>query len=594
MSKTATTPLEAGSSETGIDRFHDTTPTSVEDVVVVGAGPAGLAAAGALGARGITGLVLDATPDVASSWRGRYDRLRLNTPRWLTHLPGPRLPRRLGRWPTREDYIAYLDAYARDRVPRRRHGVRVQQVGRQPDGWRLRTSAGDLRARNVVVATGYDRMPWMPDWPGRERFTWQLLHSAQYRNPEPFRGRDVLVVGGGTSGNEIAVQLLEGGASRVRVSIRTRPWVVPRQWLGVPVPALAYPRPRLPAPLLDRGVRLLDRLIWGDLRSVGLGPADEGATSLLRRTGHGIATDSGMFAAARAGRIEVLPAVTGFDGDAVVLADGRRIHPEVVIAATGYRCGLEELLAEVPGVLQPDGRPAVQGAEQAAAAPGLFTIGYRLPLSGQLPELRRDARAIARAVERRLAAAGPAEAATARGMGRSGGGRGPEGSEARQDGRRRITSVSRVADLYARLSPRLAARPGSALTTRAHAWLVRRSGGRLGGRFLGAPVVVLRTVGRRSGQPRQSPVFFLRHGNGFAVVASNAASPNPPAWWLNLQANPEAEAFVDGVWHPVRARPATPEEAAELWPRFVAMYRGYDHYKAIATRELPVVVLEPR
>ena len=154
--------------------------------------------------------------------------------------------------------------------------------------------------------------------------------------------------------------------------------------------------------------------------------------------------------------------------------------------------------------------------------------------------------------------------------------------------------VSRIANAYARVSPRLAHRPGSAAGSRAHAWLLRRSGGRLGKRFMGGDVLVLRSVGRRSGAVRDAPMMFLPHGDGFAVVASNAASRRMPAWWLNLEATPDAEAMVGGEWHPVRARRATEEEVAELWPRFVAMYGGYDHYRSIAERELPTVVLEPR
>jgi deazaflavin-dependent oxidoreductase (nitroreductase family) len=123
---------------------------------------------------------------------------------------------------------------------------------------------------------------------------------------------------------------------------------------------------------------------------------------------------------------------------------------------------------------------------------------------------------------------------------------------------------------------------------------VRRSGGRLAGRALGADILVLRTTGRRSGQLRDAPMFFLAHGDGFAVVASNAASKRPPAWWLNLQDHPEAEALVGGTSHPVRARLASEQEVAELWPRFVKLYSGYDYYRSIATRELPVVILEPR
>jgi deazaflavin-dependent oxidoreductase (nitroreductase family) len=153
--------------------------------------------------------------------------------------------------------------------------------------------------------------------------------------------------------------------------------------------------------------------------------------------------------------------------------------------------------------------------------------------------------------------------------------------------------VARLADAYARLSPRFAHRPGSSAATRAHAWLLRRTRGRLGRRFLGADVLVLRTTGRRSGEPREAPMFYLRHGDGFAVVASNAASARAPAWWLNLQAHPEADLLVDGESHRIVARRATADEVAELWPRFVAMYRGYDHYREIARRDMPVVMLEP-
>jgi deazaflavin-dependent oxidoreductase (nitroreductase family) len=154
--------------------------------------------------------------------------------------------------------------------------------------------------------------------------------------------------------------------------------------------------------------------------------------------------------------------------------------------------------------------------------------------------------------------------------------------------------MSRIADFYGRITPYLAHRPGSAQATRAHAWLVRRSGGRFGGRVLGAKVLVLRTTGRRSGQQRDAPLFFVSHGKDFAVVASNGASKRPPAWWLNLQADPQAEAFVRGVSHTVQARTATEHEAAELWRAFAAAYSGYEHYRSIAKRELPVVVLETR
>jgi deazaflavin-dependent oxidoreductase (nitroreductase family) len=154
--------------------------------------------------------------------------------------------------------------------------------------------------------------------------------------------------------------------------------------------------------------------------------------------------------------------------------------------------------------------------------------------------------------------------------------------------------MARIAELYARVSPRLAHRPGSAAASRLHAWIHRTTGGRIGGRMLGADVLTLRTTGRRSGQARDAPMFYLEDAGNYAVVASNAGSRRPPAWWLNLQAHQDAEAHVRGAVHRVRARPASESETAALWPRFVEMYAGYDHYRSIATRSLPVVILEPR
>lgn len=152
--------------------------------------------------------------------------------------------------------------------------------------------------------------------------------------------------------------------------------------------------------------------------------------------------------------------------------------------------------------------------------------------------------------------------------------------------------MSRAADLYARVSARLAHRSGSALATQLHARLVRGTGGRIGGRALGADVLVLRTIGRCSGRHRDAPLFFVPHGQGFAVVAANAASTRPPAWWLNLQREPDAQALVRGHTYFVRARPASEQETAELWPRLAKNYSGIEYYKSIARRELPVVVLD--
>src|SRR3954465_4682161 len=159
------------------------------DVTVLGAGAAGLAVAAQLKARGVDCVVLERGPGVATSWRGRYDRLRLHTIRRLSGLPGLPIPREYGRWVRRDDLVRYLEAYAERFGIDVRTGTTVERVEPGADRWSLRLGDGSERsARTLVVATGYLHTPVVPQWPGIQTWTGTMMHSAQYRNAEPFRG----------------------------------------------------------------------------------------------------------------------------------------------------------------------------------------------------------------------------------------------------------------------------------------------------------------------------------------------------------------------------------------------------------------------
>lgn len=237
----------------------------------------------------------------------------------------------------------------------------------------------------------------MPDWPGRESFAGELIHAAAYDNPDPFRGRDVLVVGPGVTGSEVAHLLAEGGAARVRVACRTSPHIIRRKWLGVSVNVPGVVLHHLPLRLADQIAWGVERTIRGNLTRYGLPRPPVGLATQSARTQQAPAYDTGFVASVKAGRIEIVAAVEGFAGDEVLLADGSRVAPQVVIAATGYRRGLEPLVGHLD-VLDERGAPLVNGRRQHPAAPGLFFTGYRAELSGQMRLMRFDARAIARAV----------------------------------------------------------------------------------------------------------------------------------------------------------------------------------------------------
>ncbi|MEU2550772.1 flavin-containing monooxygenase [Streptomyces sp. NPDC014684] len=374
-------------------------------VYVIGAGPGGLAAAYALRARGVRAVVLEKSDRVGASWRRHYDRLRLHTTRRLSALPGLAIPRRFGRWVSRDDVVRYLEKYAEHHELEIVTGVEVFRVEPAGDGggWVLHASGGrELTGSAVVVATGHNHTPRVPDWPGVDGFGGEFLHAGQYRNPGPYAGRDVLVVGIGNTGAEIAVDLVEGGAARVRLAVRTAPHIVRRSTAGWAAQYTGVLVRRLPVRLVDRLARALGGAVTPDLSAHGL-PRPAGGLYSRVREGAIPVQDVGIVDAVRGGKVEIVAAVEAFEDGKVVLADGARLTPDVVIAATGYERALDGLVGHL-GVLDGRGRPVVHGSRTPDGAPGLYFTGFTNPISGMFRELAIDAERIARAVARRLAA----------------------------------------------------------------------------------------------------------------------------------------------------------------------------------------------
>ncbi|MEV0638734.1 NAD(P)/FAD-dependent oxidoreductase [Streptomyces sp. NPDC050619] len=368
-------------------------------VYVIGGGPGGLAAAYALRAQGIRAVVLERSDHVGASWRRHYDRLHLHTTRRLSGLPGLPMPRRFGRWVSRDDVVRYLEKYAEHHELEVVTGVEVSRVERTPDGtgWLLHATGGrELTGAAVVVATGYNHTPRIPDWPGRDTYTGELLHAADYRNPKPYADRDVLVVGVGNTGAEIAVDLVEGGASRVRLSVRTAPHILRRSTAGWAAQYTGVLVRHLPVGLVDRMAGPLAKLSLPDLSAHGLPRPDTGLYSRVH-DGSIPVQDVGLIDAVRKGSVEVVAAVESFEDGKVVLADGTRVEPDAVIAATGYFRALENLVGHLD-VLNARGRPVVHGARTPENAPGLYFTGFTNPISGMLRELSMDAVKIAKAV----------------------------------------------------------------------------------------------------------------------------------------------------------------------------------------------------
>jgi cation diffusion facilitator CzcD-associated flavoprotein CzcO len=290
--------------------------------------------------------------------------------------------------------VSYLEGYARAKSVDVRLNTQVERIDRDSDAWVLRTSTGDLAAEHVIVASGYAHTPFIPDWPGRDAFRGRVMHAADYRSPAAFRDGDVLVVGPGCSGMEIAYDLIDSGARRVRLAVRTPPNIIIRSPIG---PLFARALLKLGPRRADRVMPLIRRLEVGDLTEYGLPVPEEGIFARLQRLGVAPAiVDKEVIEAIKERRIEIVGGVESLDGSGVMLADGTRIEPDAVIAATGYRTGLEPVVGHLD-VLDDRGVPRPPNGDEAA--PGLRFIGF-LPRPAHLgligTEATRAAAAIAR------------------------------------------------------------------------------------------------------------------------------------------------------------------------------------------------------
>lgn len=369
------------------------------DAVVIGAGPAGLAAAAELKRTGLTVIVLDKADRVGSSWSRHYDRLHLHTVRQLSSLPGIPIPRRYGPWVARDDLLDYLADYAERHDLDVRLGVTATAVERVDDAWRVTTDAGSVTAPVLVVATGYNHTARIPDLDGLKAYRGKVIHSSEYRSPKALGAKSVLVVGPGNSGAEIAADLAESGAD-VFLAVRTAPNIVRRAVAGIPSQYLVLSVAMLPLKARDAISAVVQKLSVGDLTKYGLPKAPRGIQTQQERDDVTPTIDVGLLAALRKGVVRIVPAVTGFTTDAVQLADGTTVTPDAVVLATGFSRGLEGLVGSL-GILAGDkGRPRINADEQSPEHPGLYFIGYSNPLAGNLRQLNIDARKIAKRVVR--------------------------------------------------------------------------------------------------------------------------------------------------------------------------------------------------
>ncbi|WP_420146553.1 flavin-containing monooxygenase [Spirosoma sp.] len=370
--------------------------------LIIGAGPAGLAMAGQLAHRKLPFTVLEASEHIGFSWRNHYDRLHLHTVKEHSALPHFPFPTSYPTYVSRLQFVEYLERYAEHFGINPVFSQKVTHITRNPqDGtWRVQTQTDTFRAEQVIVATGYNREPNVPELPGQRNYRGIVWHSYEYRNGAPFRDENVLVVGMGNTAAELALDLLENQAKPF-ISVRSPVNIIRRDLFGRPAQKTAILMQKFPAWFTNIMARLMQRISIGDLSAYGLGKPAHSPTQDLRR-GKPPVIDVGTLAQIKAGKITILPGIERINGDSgptkiVTFTDGRELPFDAIILATGYRPGLATVIGdELAGkILNERGYPKKLWFDDRSLR-GLYFLGFSIPITGVLYHLNIDSEKIAK------------------------------------------------------------------------------------------------------------------------------------------------------------------------------------------------------
>lgn len=387
---------------------------AAEDVLVIGAGPAGIASAYFLERAGISYRVVDRAAEIGSTWNSLYPSLRLNTTRFYSHLPGMRFPLHYGLFPSGRQYHDYLRRFVERHHFHIHLNTDVWRVLPEDGLWRVEASDGVWLYPAVISATGIFGSPVLPRIEGMDAFAGELIHAHDFRHPDQVAGKRVLVVGSGPSGVDISVAAAEVTAS-VHLAIRSGISLYRRYPYGLPTHAWLMLSLLLPKKWCNKLMRLVSKVEYPDQEKYGLKKPAPGEGGITAYQG------PELLNAVKAGKVQPVTAPVRFYGRCVELADGSSREYDMVIMATGYQPVLHEYL-EIPmqydesfwtppgpceWEIGPNGqrgfplldRTQHPNGRQVVGHPGLYVVGVYYKGKGAMYNINLEARIAAEQIK---------------------------------------------------------------------------------------------------------------------------------------------------------------------------------------------------
>ncbi|KAL2544745.1 putative indole-3-pyruvate monooxygenase YUCCA4 [Forsythia ovata] len=343
--------------------------------VIVGAGPSGLAVSACLKQNGVPFLILERSNCIASLWQEKtYHCLKLHLPSQFCQLPFLSFPENFPKYPTKHQFISYMESYATHFSIQPRFKQTVERA--EFDGfWRVQTQDFEYFSWWLIVATGENAEPVVPEIQGIENFHGPVIHSSVYKSGSVFRNQRVLVVGCGNSGMEVSLDLCRFNATPHMV-VRNSIHILPREVLGVSTFAIAMALLKwLPLRQVDKFLLLLANFSLGNTDRLGLRRPKMGPIELKNATGKTPVLDVGALSQIKCGKIKVMEGVTEITKNGAKFMDGQEKEFDSIILATGYKSNVPNWLKGTDFFTK-DGMPKTAFPNGWRGENGLYVVGF--------------------------------------------------------------------------------------------------------------------------------------------------------------------------------------------------------------------------